>query len=183
MAIFKDYLENKSPLILHGALGTEMESLGYDISGKLWSAKYLLEKPEVIQKIHETYVAAGADLITTSSYQATLPGLIDVGLNEKEAEQIIALTVQLAKNARDKVWATLDDSEKANRPYPLISGDVGPYAAYLANGSEYTGDYGQITIEGSQGVSSSSNSNSPRPGCRFVGFGNHSESSGSTSFD
>ena len=51
MAIFKDYLENKSPLILHGALGTEMESLGYDISGKLWSAKYLLDKPEVIQKI------------------------------------------------------------------------------------------------------------------------------------
>ena len=51
MAIFKDYLENKSPLILHGALGTEMESLGYDISGKLWSAKYLLKKPEVIQKI------------------------------------------------------------------------------------------------------------------------------------
>ncbi len=45
MAIFKDYLENKSPLILHGALGTEMRSLGY-ISGKLWPAKYLLEKPE-----------------------------------------------------------------------------------------------------------------------------------------
>ena len=124
MAIFKDYLENKSPLILHGALGTEMESLGYDISGKLWSAKYLLEKPEVIQKIHETYVAAGADLITTSSYQATLPGLIDAGLTKEEAEQIIALTVQLAKNARDKVWATLDETEKANRPYPLISGDA-----------------------------------------------------------
>ncbi len=32
-----------------------------------------LEKSEVIQKLHETYVAAGADLITTSSYQATLP--------------------------------------------------------------------------------------------------------------
>lgn len=147
MAIFKDYLENKSPLILHGALGTEMESLGYDISGKLWSAKYLLDKPEVIQKIHETYVAAGSDLITTSSYQATLPGLIDAGLTEKEAEQIIALTVQLAKAARDKVWGALDETEKAKRPYPLISGDVGPYAAYLANGSEYSGDYGQITTE------------------------------------
>ena len=147
MATFKDYLENKSPLILHGALGTEMESLGYDISGKLWSAKYLFEKPEVIQEIHETYVAAGADLITTSSYQATLPGLMEAGLTEKEAEQIIVLTVQLAKNARDKVWTTLDETEKAKRPYPLISGDVGPYAAYLANGSEYSGDYGQITIE------------------------------------
>ena len=97
MSIFKDYLENKSPLILHGALGTEMESLGYDISGKLWSAKYLLDKPEVIQKIHETYVAAGADLITTSSYQATLPGLIEAGLTEKEAEQIIALDSSVGK--------------------------------------------------------------------------------------
>lgn len=147
MAIFKDYLENNSPLILHGALGTEMETLGYDISGKLWSAKYLLEKPEVIQEIHETYVAAGADLITTSSYQATLPGLVEAGLTEREAEQVIALTVKLAKAACNKVWAALDESEKAKRPYPLISGDVGPYAAYLANGSEYTGDYGQITIE------------------------------------
>ena len=55
MATFKDYLENNSPLILHGALGTEMEALGYDISGKLWSAKYLLEKSEVIQELHETY--------------------------------------------------------------------------------------------------------------------------------
>ena len=85
MAIFKDYLENKSPLILHGALGTEMESLGYDISGKLWSAKYLLERPEVIQKIHETYVAAGSDLITTSSYQATLPGLMLDSLKKKRS--------------------------------------------------------------------------------------------------
>ncbi len=31
-----------------------MEALGYDISGKLWSAKYLLEKSEVIQELHET---------------------------------------------------------------------------------------------------------------------------------
>ncbi|MGO3134236.1 MAG: homocysteine S-methyltransferase, partial [Streptococcus thermophilus] len=147
MATFKDYLENNSPLILHGALGTEMEALGYDISGKLWSAKYLLEKSEVIQELHETYVAAGADLITTSSYQATLPGLVEAGLTEKAAEQIIALTVRLAKAARDKVWGALDETEKAKRPYPLISGDVGPYAAYLANGSEYSGDYGQITIK------------------------------------
>ena len=70
-------------------------------------------------------------MITTSSYQATLPGLIDAGLTEKEAEQIIALTVQLAKAARDKVWGALDETEKAKRPYPLISGDVGPYAAYF----------------------------------------------------
>ena len=134
-------------MILHGALGTELEALGYDISGKLWSAKYLLEEPSIIQDIHETYIAAGADLVTTSSYQATLPGLQEAGLSEAEARAIIAQTVALAKDARDKAWQSLSEDEKSKRPYPLISGDVGPYAAYLANGSEYTGDYGKISKE------------------------------------
>lgn len=147
MGAFKELLGNNQTLILDGALGTEMEVLGYDISGKLWSAKYLLEKPKVIQKLHETYLEAGADLITTSSYQATLPGLVEAGLTEQEAKQVIRSTVRLAKEARDQVWAKLSPKEKAKRPYPLISGDVGPYAAYLANGSEYTGDYGQVTVE------------------------------------
>ena len=93
------------------------------------------------------------------------------------------MTVQLAKAARDKVWAALDETEKAKRPYPLISGDVGPYAAYLANGSEYTGDYGQITIEELKEF------HRPRiqilldQGVDFAGFGNHSKSFGSTSLD
>ncbi len=97
MAIFKDYLRINLPSFFMGLWGRDGE-LGYDISGKLWSAKYLLDKPEVIQKIHgKPMWLLGLDLITTSSYQATLPGLIDAGLIEKEAEQIIALTVQLAK--------------------------------------------------------------------------------------
>ena len=147
MGTFKELLEKQDVLILHGALGTELEALGYDISGKLWSAKYLLEKPSIIQDIHETYIAAGADLVTTSSYQATLPGLQEAGLSEAEARAVIAQTVDLAKAARDRVWASISDAEKSKRPYPLISGDVGPYAAYLANGSEYTGDYGNISKE------------------------------------
>ena len=147
MGTFKELLEKQDVLILHGALGTELEALGYDISGKLWSAKYLLEEPSIIQEIHETYIAAGADLVTTSSYQATLPGLQEAGLSEAEARAVIAQTVDLAKAARDRVWQSLSEAEKSKRPYPLISGDVGPYAAYLANGSEYTGDYGKISKE------------------------------------
>ena len=127
-------------------------------------------------------MAAGADLITTSSYQATLPGLVEAGLTEKAAEQIIALTVRLAKAARDKVWGALDETEKAKRPYPLISGDVGPYAAYLANGSEYSGDYGQITIKELKDFHRT-RIQIPRSRCGFVGFGNHSKSFGNTSLD
>lgn len=147
MGRFKELLETQEYVILHGALGTELEFRGHDVSGKLWSAKYLLENPELIREIHEDYLKAGADLVTTSTYQATFPGLYEAGLSQEEAEQLIRLTVDLAKEARDNVWAALTDEEKANRAYPLISGDVGPYAAYLADGSEYTGDYGQITLE------------------------------------
>ncbi|HEM4277597.1 homocysteine S-methyltransferase [Streptococcus suis] len=143
MGRFKELLEQKEYIILHGALGTELEFRGYDVSGKLWSAKYLLENPQYIKDIHKDYILAGADLVTTSTYQATFEGLAEVGLSQAVAEDLIRLTVDLAKEARDEVWA----AEKAQRTYPLISGDVGPYAAYLANGSEYTGDYGNISLE------------------------------------
>lgn len=141
MGKLEDLLANQEVIILDGALGTELEERGYDVSGKLWSAKYLLKNPRIIQYLHSIYLRSGADILTTSSYQATVQGLTDFGLSEKEALDIIALTVTLAQQARDEFWRTLSDEEKAKRSYPLIAGDVGPYAAYLADGSEYTGHY------------------------------------------
>lgn len=147
MGRFKELLEQQEYLILHGALGTELEYRGYDVSGKLWSAKYLLENPAVIKDIHKDYLLAGSDIVTTSTYQATFPGLAAVGLSKQAIEAVIRLTVTLAKEARDEVWEQLSADEKEWRVYPLISGDVGPYAAYLADGSEYTGAYGEVTKE------------------------------------
>ncbi|MDQ0222907.1 homocysteine S-methyltransferase [Streptococcus moroccensis] len=147
MGRLKEQLETKPVLILDGALGTELEYRSYDVSGNLWSAKYLIEKPEAIQDLHETYMEAGADILTTSTYQATFPGLIEAGLSKTDAEKVLRLTVALAKTAREKVWSSLLEEEKAKRSYPLIGGDIGPYAAYLADGSEYSGDYGEITVE------------------------------------
>lgn len=146
MGRFKELLEKNEYIVLHGALGTELEFRGYDVSGKLWSAKYLLENPQYIKNIHKDYIRSGADLVTTSTYQATFEGLAEVGLSQAEAEDLIRLTVDLAKEARDEVWADLSEAEKEKRVYPLILGDVGPFAAYLANGAEYTGDYGNISL-------------------------------------
>ncbi|GGE26756.1 homocysteine S-methyltransferase [Streptococcus himalayensis] len=145
MGRLKEALEARECLILDGALGTELESQGYDVTGKLWSAKYLLDNPRVIADLHDTYLLAGADIVTTSSYQATVPGLCEAGLSEQDALRIIALTVTLARESRDRFWTTVSDEEKEKRLYPLISGDVGPYAAYLADGSEYTGAYDLTT--------------------------------------
>lgn len=101
----------------------------------------MLENLQIIQELHEDYLRSGVDIVTTSSYQATIQGLENYGLSEKEAFDTIALTVELAKNARQNFWQSLADDEKKNRVNPLIAGDVGPYAAYLADGSEYIVDY------------------------------------------
>ena len=141
MGKFKDLLEKQEIIILDGALGTELESLGYDVSGKLWSAQYLLDQPQIIQDVHESYVRAGSDIITTSSYQASISAFIEAGLTPEKGYDLLKETVFLAQKAIENVWQELSPEEQKQRPYPLIAGSVGPYAAYLADCSEYTGDY------------------------------------------
>ena len=141
MGAFKDLLEKQEIIILDGALGTELETRGYDVSGQLWSAKYLLENPQILQDLHEAYVQAGSDIITTSSYQASIPAFVEAGLSPEKAYELLKKTVFLAQVAVKNIWKSLSLDEQEQRSYPLIAGSVGPYAAYLADGSEYTGSY------------------------------------------
>lgn len=60
---FLDIIKDKGALVLDGALGTELERYGCNIQHKLWSAKVLMEQPDVIKKIHIAYLAVGADII------------------------------------------------------------------------------------------------------------------------
>ena len=62
------------PLILDSALGTELENRGEYLPSfktSIWSAYSLIHNPEVIKQIHIDNIEAGADIITTSNYQAT----------------------------------------------------------------------------------------------------------------
>ena len=131
-------LEDFNLVILDGALATELEKYGCDLNDPLWSARVLLENPELIYQVHLDYFRAGADCAITSSYQATIEGLKSRGLNEEEAVGIIKKTVLLARKARDDFW---EQEGQLNRPRPFIAASVGPYGAYLADGSEYRGDY------------------------------------------
>ena len=64
-------------LILDGALATELERRGADLKDPLWSAKCLLERPDIIREVHLDYLRAGADIVTTATYQATFEGFWD----------------------------------------------------------------------------------------------------------
>jgi homocysteine S-methyltransferase len=152
------FLENKGAVVLDGALATELERHGADLRDPLWSAKVLLENPDLIRQVHLDYFRAGADIATTSSYQASIPGLMQRGLTRTQAHNMLRLSVRLAEEARFQFLcpdvafrdgasdpsppAPLPQGERGVRRTPLIAASIGCYGASLHDGSEYRGDYG-----------------------------------------
>lgn len=139
MNAIEEILKHQRIAIIDGAMATELEARGCDLNDDLWSARVLLEQPELIRAVHLDYFNNGADIAITASYQATVDGFAKRGLSREQALDLIKKSVQLAQEARDEFWAKEDN--RVGRIRPLVAGSVGPYGAYLADGSEYRGDY------------------------------------------
>jgi homocysteine S-methyltransferase len=123
------------PVILDGGLATELERRGADLSDRLWSARVLIDDPDLIRDVHRDYFRAGAQVAITATYQASGTGFAARGINRAHAEDLMRRAVSLARSAR----------EEADREGLLIAASLGPYGAMLADGSEYTGDYGDVS--------------------------------------
>lgn len=137
---FDAFLRRQGFVLLDGGLATELESTGHDLNDPLWSARVLLENPGAIERVHTAFLCAGADCVITATYQATFERLAARGITRMEAEAIMQEAVDLAVRARDRFWAR--EANRAGRTRPLVAASVGPYGAYLADGSEYRGNYG-----------------------------------------
>ena len=126
--------------MLDGGLATEMENRGADLDDDLWSAKMLIEAPEMIRLVHADFLKAGADIIATSTYQASFEGFRKAGYRQGQAESLMRLSVDLALLARENFWAS--GEYRNGRIRPLVAASIGPYGACLHDGSEYHGNYG-----------------------------------------
>ena len=133
------FLKKQGTLILDGGLATELEARGYNLSDSLWSARLLADAPQAIKEVHLDYLEAGADCIISASYQATIQGFLSKGFTENESVTLLQRSVLLAQEARDEFWSNPANHERRLRP--LVAASVGPYGAYLADGSEYRGNY------------------------------------------
>ena len=120
------------PVLIDGGLATTLELLGHDISGDLWSAQLLLDEPNAIVAAHSAFFAAGAEVATTASYQATFDGFAAHGLDRQQTAELMRRSVALAREAADQVTS--------RRTW--VAASIGPYGAMLADGSEYHGQYG-----------------------------------------
>ena len=131
-------IEKLGLVVDDGSMPTELEALGCDLNDALWSARVLMDEPELIKRVHREYFEAGADIGMSASYQATIPGFMKRGRTLAEAEALISSSVTLLLEARREWWG----AGREGRAYPLAAAAVGPYGAFLADGSEYRGNYG-----------------------------------------
>ncbi|XP_074283922.1 homocysteine S-methyltransferase 2-like [Silene latifolia] len=155
-SIVVDILENGEGVgVVDGGLATELEHHGADLNDPLWSAKCLLTSPNLIRQVHIDYLEAGADIIISASYQATIQGFRAKGLSQEESEALLKKSVDIACEARNLYYetcskASLEDAgSKILKCRPiLVAASVGSYGAYLADGSEYSGKYGDtVTLD------------------------------------
>ncbi|WZH38909.1 MAG: homocysteine S-methyltransferase [Microbacterium enclense] len=114
------------PVILDGGLGTLLEARGNDVSSSLWSARVLRDDPDEVRAAHAEFLAAGAEVVISASYQVGF----GAGIPDAEVEALLRRSVTLAREAGDAV----------------VAASVGPLGALRADGSEYTGD-DRLTVD------------------------------------
>jgi S-methylmethionine-dependent homocysteine/selenocysteine methylase len=85
------------PLVLDGALGTELEGRGVNTHGKAWTARGVASHPDLIYRVHKEYLWVGADIITANTFRTNPRSLKDTGL---DAEALTKKAVRIARKAR-----------------------------------------------------------------------------------
>ena len=122
--------------VIDGGLSTELERLGAQIQGELWTGRALLEDPALVAEAHRAFALAGAEVVISSSYQLSRQGFEEIGLTAADADEALRQSIRVAKDAVAGTNAK-------------VAASIGPYGAVLHDGSEYRGVYavGQAELE------------------------------------
>ena len=118
-------------VIIDGGTGTQLQAEGVPMDDVAWSARANLEHPDVVQRVHEEYIRAGAEVIIANSYAASRAALEPAGLGDRVAEANRS-AVRAALRAREAAatrpvavagsmssFSPIDmDAEAMDRPHP-----------------------------------------------------------------
>jgi methionine synthase I (cobalamin-dependent) len=116
----RDRLASGELLILDGAIGSELQTMHVPMDGAAWCAVALHTHPATVRQLHEDYIRAGADVITTNTYSSARHNLEEAGLGERTRELNIR-AVALAKEARENA---------AGRRRVYIAGALSNFGAF-----------------------------------------------------
>lgn len=122
--------------VLDGGFSTSLESTGYALDRALWSGYAAVDNTDGVTSVHRQYLEAGADIITTCSYQMSFEGFATKDISTTDAGILYQTATNLAVGA------------VASHACPaLVAASVGTFGAHLSDGSEYVGRYGRSLHE------------------------------------
>jgi homocysteine S-methyltransferase len=127
-----------APVLLDGAMATELAERGFELRPPLFSARALLDAPEVIEQIHLEYLRAGAQVLRSNSFGLHTSTLAQAGLAHRQAELLrtaVALpdAVRRRERARVRIAGSIPPRPRANRSDPpeLVRAEYRMYAELL----------------------------------------------------
>ena len=94
-------LDAREVIILDGAIGTQLQHMEVPLSRDAWAATALETHPFTVRRLHELYIEAGVDVITTNTYSSARHNLLPLGLGDK-VHELNLRAVMLAQDARDR---------------------------------------------------------------------------------
>ena len=96
-------------LIINGAMGTELMAQGIRLPLPLWSAQANIEEPQIVKSIHQNYVDAGADIITTNTFRTTTWSFRRAEYSPKRAQrkakESLMKAIDLGRSVNPKILA------------------------------------------------------------------------------
>ena len=102
--------------LLDGAMGSELIVRGEELPKHIWSANTNLTNPQLVRKIHEEYVEAGCDYITTNTFRTTKRSYLKLGLSEDEA----------INKSTKSLYSAVNQAKRANSGKQQILGSIAP---------------------------------------------------------
>lgn len=143
--ILDDRLAAGDVIILDGATGDEISRLGGRMDGAAWCAVANKTDPDIVRSVHEAYIRAGSDVITTNTFATARHVLAGAGLAE-ETVAINRRAVELAREARERV--------AADRPIAIAGsisctvawepGTVSPDPLYFPTSEQESANYREL---------------------------------------
>lgn len=128
-SVLQKRLQDREVILLDGAIGTQLQTMGVPIASDSWAAVALETHPATVRSMHERYIRAGVDIITVNTYSAARHNLERIGVADKTRELNLR-AVMLADDARQR-WAR-------DRPV-LIAGSVSNYGLRAGAEPDYHG--------------------------------------------
>jgi 5-methyltetrahydrofolate--homocysteine methyltransferase len=128
-----DSLLSERILLLDGAMGTQVQALGFDeraVRGERFADHHkdlknfadilCLTHPSEVTEIHRRYLAAGADIVETNTFGASPIGMEEFDLPNELVREINAAAVKVARQACDEFTDRTPDRPR------FIAGSIGP---------------------------------------------------------